>query len=68
MSDTNTDDPVILHLRERKEFLENVIADSTARLEEINGLLKTLGDGRTRVRRKQKQETPAPRPRRHRPR
>ncbi len=55
MSDSN-DDPVIQHLRERKVELEARIIDATARLGEIDGLLTTLSDGRTRVRRKLKGE------------
>ncbi len=51
MSDSN-DDPVIQHLRDRKAALEQTITDSRARLEEVQMLIKTLSDGRTRVRRK----------------
>jgi hypothetical protein len=54
MSDTNTDDPVLDHLWQRKRDLEISAAETAARLAEIDRLLKTLGDGRTRVRRKQK--------------
>ncbi len=57
MSDT-TEDAVIQHLRERKACLEQIIADSRARLEEVSGLLATLADGRTRVRRRLKEAAP----------
>ena len=50
MSDSN-DDPGIVYLQNRKAELEARITDATARLGEIAGLLKQLGDGRTRVRR-----------------
>ncbi len=59
MSDTPQSDPVLLHLRERKLELEHVVDDATARLAEIDALLATFADGRTRVRRKLK-EAPAP--------
>lgn len=59
MSDTPTD-PFLEHLRERQQQLEGVIAAATIRLEEINGLLATLGDGRTRVRRRLKVDGSTP--------
>jgi|SoimicmetaTmtLMB_FD_contig_31_4171958_length_367_multi_3_in_0_out_0_1 hypothetical protein len=59
MSDAHTDDPVLAHLRERKATLEGVAADTMARLAEIDALLATFADGRTRVRRRLK-EIPAP--------
>ena len=52
MSDAHTDDPVLAHLRERKATLEGVAADTMARLAEIDALLATFADGRTRVRRR----------------
>jgi hypothetical protein len=58
MSDTNTDDPVLLHLRERKRDLEIYAAETAARLAEIDGLITTLGDGRTRVRRRLREVPP----------
>lgn len=51
MSDS-MDNPLIEHLRERARELQQVRDDATARLEEINGLLATFADGRTRVRRR----------------
>ena len=57
MSDTN-EDPVILHLRERKAALEADVAHATARLMEVEALLMTLADGRTRVRRRLKEVPP----------
>jgi hypothetical protein len=59
MSDTN-DDPVLAHLRERRAALQEMISGALARLDEINSLLTTLGDGRTRVRKRIK-ENPADR-------
>jgi hypothetical protein len=58
MSDT-TDDPVIVHLRERKAELLLQRSEVDARLAEISDLLDRLSDGRTRVRRRLK-EVPAP--------
>jgi len=49
MSDSNIDDPVLQHLRERKAALRD---DATARLMEVDALLTALSDGRTRVRRR----------------
>jgi len=52
MSDSNIDDPVLQHLRERKAALRDIVADATARLMEVDALLTALSDGRTRVRRR----------------
>lgn len=54
MSD-NTEDPIMVHLRERKAELEKRITDATARLGEIDGLIDMLLDGRSRVRRRLKE-------------
>jgi len=59
MSDSNIEDPVLQHLRERKRELEDRITDARARLGEVDGLIASLGDGRTRIRRRLK-EAPAP--------
>ena len=53
MSDNQTD-PVIEHLRERRNLLKEEIRDSRSRLDEIEGLIVTLEDGRSRVNRKRK--------------
>lgn len=53
MSDS-TEDAVIQHLRDRERDLTRVIVDATARREEVQMLIATLHDGRTRVRRKLK--------------
>jgi hypothetical protein len=57
MSDTN-DDPIILHLRERKATLEAMVRDIAARLAEVCDLLDQLSDGRTRVRRRLREVQP----------
>ena len=59
MSDNSIEDPVLQHLRERKRELEDRITDARARLAEVDGLIASLGDGRTRIRRRLK-EAPAP--------
>lgn len=56
MSDS-TEDAVIQHLRDRERDLTRVIVDATARREEVQMLIATLHDGRTRVRRKLKEVT-----------
>ena len=59
----NTEDPVLLHLRERKAALEAIVSDATSRLNELAGLIAALTDGRSRVRRKLKWEVlPEPEP------
>ncbi len=57
MSD-NADDPVLAHLRARQAELQEVRADATARLAEVELLIATLQDGRTRVRRRLKEAAP----------
>jgi len=54
MSDS-IEDPVLQHLRERKRELEDRITDARARLAEVDGLIASLGDGRTRIRRRLKE-------------
>jgi hypothetical protein len=55
MSDTN-DDPVLAHLLARRAGLAAALAHTTARLAEVDLMISTLGDGRTRVRRRIKAE------------
>jgi hypothetical protein len=55
MSDTN-DDPLAAHLLARRAALAAIITDASARMAEVDGMIATLADGRTRVRRRIKAE------------